>query len=416
MRSMISTAPAGLLVGCVLLFTTAAGAAPAPAYAVLLREAQQTAPRLAEANAGVREAQGKADQARAIPNPTLGVVVENFGGQRPFRSFDQAETTFSLTQPLELGGKRGSRTGAARAEVTASEARARQARADFAYDLALAYALAEASDTRSRLATDAATRARDDLRIARALVEVGREANLRLVTAQAAEASTRAEAEAARADAIEALGRLSALAGTPQPYTSLSESLLAPPSGTVERTEPPSDMPAVQVAQAEREAARRLIDVERSRAVPDVTASLGWRRLAGNDATALVAGLAAPLPLFDRNRGNVVAASARASAAEARFNGVRLQAESDWRASQAQAAAAHTRVSASQESEAAAAEAYRIARIGYESGRTPLVEVLNAQRALTEAHLRTVEAQVARVRAAATLARLAGRAPFGVTE
>ena len=416
MRSMISTVRAAFLVGGALLPAAPAGAAPAPSYAVLLREAQQTAPRLVEAQAGVREARGKAEQARTIQNPTLGVVVENFGGQRPFRRFDQAETTVSLAQPLELGGKRGSRTGAARAEVTASEARARQSKADFAYDLALAYAMAEAADTRSRLASDAAARARDDLRIARALVEVGREANLRLVTAQAAEASARAEAGAARADAIEALGRLSALSGAPQPYTSLASSLLGQPWPTTEPIEPPSDMPAVQVAQAEREAARRLVDVERSRAIPDVTASLGWRRLAGDDATALVAGLSAPLPLFDRNRGNVVAASARASAAEARFNGARLQAEADWRAAHVQTAAMETRVSASRESEAAAAEAYRLGRVGYESGRTPLIEVLNAQRALTEARLRTVEAQVARVRAATTLARLAGHAPFGVTE
>uniref|UniRef100_UPI0025DB3375 TolC family protein n=1 Tax=uncultured Caulobacter sp. TaxID=158749 RepID=UPI0025DB3375 len=181
---------------------------------------------------------------------------------------------------------------------------------------------------------------------------------------------------------------------------------------------PPADMPALQVARAEREAAGRLVTVERRRAIPDVTASFGVRQLngqglAGGNGTAVIAGVSLPFPLFDQNRGNVAAASARANAADARFEEARLRAEADWRSARIQADAAVSRVTASQQSEAAADEAYRLARVGYESGKTPLVEVLNAQRALTDARRTTLDARMARVRAEATLARLAGRAPFG---
>ncbi|MCK5910343.1 MAG: TolC family protein, partial [Caulobacter sp.] len=385
----------------------------------LLRQASQTAPRLKEAQAGVLEAQGLAQQARARPNPVVDLQTENFAGQGPYKGTNLAETTVSVAQTLELGGKRSTRISAAKAEVSAAEARNRQAAADFAYDLALAYAGAEAAQARADLADQALKRSQDDLRVSRALVEAGREANLRLVTAQAAEASTRANAEAARADAVEALARLSALAGASQPYTSLAGGLLSAPAApeTADGV-PPADMPALQVARAEREAAGRQVVAERRRAAPDVTASLGVRRLngqgfGGDDATAVIAGVSLPFPVFDRNRGNVAAASARASAADARFEDARLRAEADWRSARIQTDAAVSRVAASQQSEAAAEEAYRLARVGYESGKTPLVEVLNAQRALTDARGTTLDARVARVRAQAAMARLAGRAPFG---
>lgn len=406
-----------LALACAAWGAVAAGpvwAEPAPTFADLLRQASQTAPRLKEAQAGVSEAQGLALQARARPNPVIGLQAENFGGSNPYKGGDGAETTLSVAQALELGGKRTARVSAANAEVTAAEARSRQAAADFAYELALAYAGAEAAQSRADLAAQTLKRSQDDLKVSRALVEAGREANLRLVTAQAAEAAARADAEAARADAIEALARLSALAGAPEPYTSLAGGLLtAPAAPQTAEAVPPADMPALQVARAEREAARRLVGVEQRRAVPDVTASIGVRRLNGDDATALVAGVSAPFPLFDRNRGNVAAASARANAADARFEQTRLRAEADWRSARVQTDAAVSRVSASQQSEAAADEAYRLARVGYESGKTPLMEVLNAQRALTDARRATLDARVARVRAQATLARLAGLAPFG---
>lgn len=79
-------------------------------------------------------------------------------------------------------------------------------------------------------------------------------------------------------------------------------------------------------------------------AVTDVTASFGVRRLNGDDATTVMAGVSAPFPLFDQNRDNVAAASARANAASARFEDTRLRAEADWRSARAQADAAVDRV------------------------------------------------------------------------
>ena len=54
-------------------------------------------------------AAARARQARAWENPTLSVEVENVLGRGPYRDFDAAESTVSLSQPLPLGGGRGAR-------------------------------------------------------------------------------------------------------------------------------------------------------------------------------------------------------------------------------------------------------------------------------------------------------------------
>lgn len=411
-RLLYAAASAAAILGA-LASGGAAAADPAPPFRELLSQAQTAAPRLAEAAASVRQAEGLARQAAARPNPTLGVEVENFSGSGPYGGTSQAETTFSVGQPIELGGKRGARIAAGRAGLEAARARLVQSRADFAFALADAYGQAEAADRQVALAQEALTLAGDVLRVARALVEAGKEAELRSLQAQAAVTSARAALDAARAARAEAYGQLTALSGSPTPFTSLTDSLL-----TVANATPPRrdidvlTTPAVVAAEAEREAAARRVRVERTRAVPDVTVSAGARRFSGDNSTAFVAGVSVPIPLFDQNRGNITAAQGELQGAEARLNAARLDAQADLRTALFQVDAALTRVGAATESEETAVEAYRLTQIAYEAGKAPLVELINARRALADARAQTIDAQLARLRAEAGLARLQGR-PLG---
>ncbi|WP_197422689.1 TolC family protein, partial [Phenylobacterium sp. CCH9-H3] len=228
----------------------------------------------------------------------------------------------------------------------------------------------------------------------RALVEAGKEAELRSLQAQAGVTSARAALDAARTARASAFARLTALAGSPAPFTALAESLLPRPTPeNLERTIDALSVPAVVAAQAEREAAARRVRVERTRAIPDVTVSAGVRRFSGDDSSAVVAGVSVPIPVFDQNRGNVNAAQGELLAAEARLNAARLDAEAELRTALFQVEAAQTRVAAAVQTEATAAEAYRLTRIAYEAGKSPLVELTNARRALAEARTQTIEAQ-----------------------
>ena len=393
-----------------------ARAEPAPPYRDLLRNAG-AAPRLAEAAAETRRAEGLARQAGARPNPTLSLSSENFSGSGPYRGFDAAETTLQADLPLELGGQRAARVVAGRAEIEAARARAKQAQATYAYDLAIAYATAEAAGLRVQRAQDEVDAATEDTRAARALVEAGREANLRALQSEASLGAARAELDAAKATRVAAFARLTSLAGFPRPITTISSSLLearTAPSNA-EASFDPLNSPLYLAAAAEREAAVRLIRVEQTRAIPDVTASVGIRRFGGGNGTAALAGLSLPFPVFDRNRGNIEAARAALQAAEARLEGSRLDAEAEGRAALSQVAASQARLDAALASERAASEAYRLSRIGYESGKTSLLELITARRAVGEARSAIIDARVARTSAEAALARLQGRIPFGET-
>ncbi len=406
---------AALLLGAGLatLAPAVAAADPAPPYPELLRLAKAS-PRLKAAQADVAQAEGLARQASALPNPSLSVSTENFGGDGAYRGSRSAETTASLEQTIELGGKRGARIAAGRAGVDLSRARARQAEADFAFTLAEAYGSAEAADVRLQLANDALALAEDDARVATALVKAGKEADLRTLQARAAVEAARSEAGEAQAARGAALARLTALADAPTPFTAVPVSLLA----HADRAETvpvvdPTTTPGYLVARAEREAVDRRVRVERTRATPDVTLSLGVRKLRADDAHALVGGVSLPFPVFDRNKGNVAAAGAELTAAEQRLAVVRLDAQADIQSASARLQASFARVTSARDGEAAAQEAYRLTRAGYEAGKLPLSEVLLARRALTDARTRTLTARLDRLNAEAELAHLAGATPFG---
>ncbi|MBJ7412476.1 MAG: TolC family protein [Phenylobacterium sp.] len=402
--------------GCLGVVAAAALAASAhaeaaPPFAALLAAAQKS-PNLAVSAAEVDAATARLRQARTWRNPEVSLEAENFGGERPYRGFDAAESTLSVSQTLELGGKRQARTAAAGFAVEQARAEQRQAGVDFAARLALAYGEAEAADARVTQLQEAVSAAEADARVARLLVENGREAQLRGLQAAAEAQAARASLSEAVAAREAAFARLTAVAGTGETYDALSESLLTR-SPAASSAAADVDTPAVLASLAARNAAASRVDVERRQATPDVTVSAGVRRYGDDDATAFIAGVSAPLPLFDRNRGATDAARAELRAADARLQQARLEAAADLAAARAQSRSATSRVEAAQASEAAAAEAYRLARIGYEAGRLPLLELSAARRALAAARTATIDARLARLRAEAEIARLTGRTPFG---
>ncbi len=387
----------------------------APSFPEFIRQAERSSPRLMEIEASIDAADGRARQAAAWPNPVAGAEIEDIAGTGAYRGTAQAQTTLTISEPLEIGGQRGARAAAGRANLDEARARRIQQRADVGFDLAIAFASAEAAQNRVQLLTQDSDRVQEDLRIAHALVAAGKEGELRVMQIEAAAAAAEADLVAAKSEETAALARLGSLAGADGEYNGVKPSLLltaAPLQVEFDTRGGTSLAPGIQTAQAERESADRRLILEQKRAIPTPSVSVGVRRISGDDATVWVAGFSMPIPLFDRNRGEISAARAEVRAADARLAAARLEAAAQHRAVFAQAAAANSRLAATERGEAAAREAYRLGRIGYEAGRTPLIELLSARRALTDAQLRSLDARLARVQAEASLARLAGRIPF----
>ncbi|MEG1116987.1 MAG: TolC family protein, partial [Janthinobacterium sp.] len=344
----------GKLTGIVLsLFVGAAQAADAPSLAALLQQSETQAPALLEQAATVRAAGADARQARAWANPSLGYTGENLGAPK-MDGVSQRQDTYTLTQVFEIGGKRSARIEAEQRKADAVGARERQIRIAFANELAVAYATAEAMQLRKQVADAELARANDDFRATTALVQAGREAQLRLAQARASVSAAEAAVQSAVADATDALERLSAVAGADQPYTGISHPFLdhaiAPRSDQRWTTDA---SPALASARAESDALTAQVRMEQKRWVPDVGVSAGMRKFGWSNERAAIIGVNINIPLFDRNQHGVTAARERASAAEQRVEAARLEAQATHRAAQARVVATERRLQAAEQGETA---------------------------------------------------------------
>lgn len=402
-------------VSLAILLSSPALSAPLLTVDQALREARERAPYAQELAERVRADEGRLQQARARPNPEVDVQLEDFAGSRSLSGTRAAQTTGSFALPVELGGKRQARIGAAASTLGLTRAETAAA----LLDLDLAVRRAHIQSAEAEAATDLAGR---ELEIARTLEETvgklvtaGREPPLRQVTAATERAQAEANVTLAAAERVAARESLAALIGR------AAADFEVPPLAT-DRTAigpvgvlSPADAD-LRSADLQLEAAQQRLRLARSERAPDVRLSVGVRRLAAEDATAMVAGVSIPFPLFNRNGGNIAAAAADARAAEAQRQRRVREAEARLAASDARARAALERVATYERIVVPGAEeALRIARIGYAAGRFPYVDLLQAQRGLATARRDRLAAARDAVLALAERDRAAGLTQYSET-
>ena len=137
---------------------------------------------------------------------------------------------------------------------------------------------------------------------------------------------------------------------------------------------------------AEMNQKKALVAFEKSRSVPDVTVSAGTKYLAEPGDTAFVVGLSIPLPIFNRNQGNI-------SSARARVNKTREFArQADVSVGTQLVDVYQSMISAYQQTLnlkdkiiPASEKAFDAARQGYAQGKFGYLDLLDAQRTLFQA-------------------------------
>lgn len=391
------------LVACLAMLTPGSAFAEPVTLADALARAAASSPALAAAEADVAAVMGRAQQAGLRPNPELGLEIENFSGTGAFSGIEEAESTLSVGQTFELGGKRPARERAARAEIDAARLRLAVARADLEQQVRDAYAEAWADGRRVELARDQFLRADNLQTIAAELVDAGREPPLRALRARTAALEAVGRVRAAEAEYAEAQRALSALwgGGEDLPEPTGPETVSAP-AAVID----PASALDVRLAEAEVATSIAVVDRERTLSRPDVTVSVGARQFRGTDDTALVFGASMPLGLFDRNQGNIAAANAERTGAEARRNAALAGAIRRTRDAQAALRTAEAQLTFLEtQAEPEAIEAVRIAREGFAAGRFTLLDVLDAEEALNTVQADMITAELERAQAVAALVR-----------
>ncbi|OYW46380.1 MAG: hypothetical protein B7Z08_02320 [Sphingomonadales bacterium 32-68-7] len=378
---------------------------PLPANLTLARaleEAEARSPAIAAAVANVAAARGRLRQAGFRSNPELSVEVENFLGTGELSRLQGTEVTVAVSQRLDLAGRRPARQAVGRAELTVSELRLRIVQAELAQAVRQQFAGAVAARERVRVATENEERFRELARIAGILVDAGREPPLRALRAQSAASQARAELRAAEAEDAASRRTLAALFGVeiaPEAVAGSLTDILPTATSNVESLD--VRLANAQVALAE--ANLRQASVEGRL---DPAAGLGIRHIQATGDQALVAGFSMPLPIRDRNQGNVEAARAEILAAEAERTGARVGATARIANATGNLSAASARVEALEEAAIPEGrEALRLAQLSYQAGKIELIELIDAQAALASAETDLIAARLAQAQAAAELAR-----------
>jgi len=363
------------------------------------------------ANPGLRSAgrlAGIADgavlQAGARPNPELSLSTE--GTERNTRT-----ETVQLSQVLELGGKRAARIAVAEGERSLAQGEIAIRRAGLRADVAAAYLEALTAQERLALARASFELARKATLVTGRRVAAGKLSPVEQARSGVAEAQVELELDGAEADLALARRRLAALWGESRP---LARSLQEPaPDGAGQRLPgwPElqarlADAPQLRLAQAAIAARDAQVGLERARRIPDLTLSVGSQREREPGRTQGVVGVSVPLPLFDRNQGNLLSALRRADQARDDLDAERLRVELAVAEAWQRADVAANQVEALRKRILPAAQgAYEAAVTGFEMGKFAFTDVLDAQRTLFQTRTHYLRALSDRYRAIAELQR-----------
>lgn len=365
-----------------------------------------THPEIAAARSDVNAYEGVSLQAEARPNPEISALMEDT------RSATRV-TTLQINQPIELGGKREARIEAASKGRTAAEADFESRRAEIRASVVTAFFEVLIAQERRELAQSLADLSRRASDAAKRRVLAGKVSPVEETKANIAEANARIELAQADSALAIARKRLTALWGNPLPQfeRALGDAESLPPLPELADLQASlANAPLMQRARAEIDRRQALADLEKTRGVPDVTVSLGARRNEELGLNQAILGVSIPLPVFDRNQGNQLAAlkltdKARDELVATEF---RLSAE---------LAQAHERLAAArreadtlrQDVLSGSRSAYDAATRGFDLGKFNFLDVLDAQRTLFQAQSQYLQAIAEAHRATAEIERVLGR-------
>ena len=380
-----------------------------PKQTLTLREAAALAllhnPKLAAFAWNVRAAEARAIQAGLSPNPRAGYNAENFAG--PNGNDLLFRQTIRLSQVIELAGKRRKRLDLARADqrLTAWDYEAQ--RLEVVTQVAQRHVTVVAAQARIELE-------RRTLRLAEqvhAIVNQRVEAGV-VPTAERDKAAVRVSLVRIALDrAGHALGAarqaLASTWGGPVPtfhqaVGNLDEPLPVPKQEqlmTMARNNP-------RIARWSDEIEQRHLAIKLAKAntIPDINAGGGVRHFPDAEDVAAVVEFSVPIPLFDRNQGEVLRArydlgkaKVLQQAAEAALREELAAAHADF------ASAVFALHTLRNETLPAAKSAFEAANEAFEHGQTDYIDVLDAERTLVEAERQLIDAQESHQRSATRL-------------
>ncbi len=295
------------------------------ALAEAVERVRQHHPLVIAAKQRIAVAEAEKLDAGSRPNPSLSISGENFPlgpTERGFSFADSLDWFATYSHTFETGDKRRLRLSLAERNLEASQAEAEAVERQVVYEVKLAYQLISISRLRVELLRENLNNLNylvslNEVRVREGYTAEGDLIKARL-EAQRVEYQLRKaslEYERAKIGLLRAMGASSFENGDlnfeivedlDYRQVSLNAALLQ---------EAAMRLPQALAAQARVERAQALLRLEQARARPDLTASFGYKR--NGPDNALYGALTVPLPIYQRNQGQIARAQAEVAMAEA---------------------------------------------------------------------------------------------------
>ncbi len=361
----------------------------------------------------LRAAEARVLQAGLRPNPQLEVEIEDVGGRRERSSFEAAQTTVQVGQPVELGGKRAKRTRVASLDKELVQWDYRAARLDVIRQVTRAFAGVLAAQERLGLADRLLELSRQAQSAVAQRVKAGKDSPVEELRADVAFSESRIERQKAEKALIAARHGLAATWGGRAPaFEKVEGPFYETPAPTplVDMSKAIAGNPDLARWETEEDRRRAALRLEKARGVPDVTVGAGVRRYEETDDEAMVFGLALPLPLFDRNQGGILEATAQLGKTRRQYVAAQVKTLAALsEATSARAAAYDETAILRRDVLPKAQRAFEAAQQGYQQGKFDYLHLLDAQRTLFQTQARYVDAIEEYHKSQADVDRLFGR-------
>lgn len=349
-------------------------------------------------------------QAASRPNPTLSGQVQDLRSQNRIASI-------ILSQQLETAGKRDKRMAAADASLSMAEADIRITQAEISAKTYAAFYQVLAAQQAQALAQQLLKISTQSKESTAKRVLAGKVSPVEETKAKVAEAGLKIDLASASQQLVSAKQRLASLwaksleSNSHEDYIAVGELEQLNNSATLDDlTAQLADSPRLRKASLAITQKQALSAIEQSKQTPDLTVSLGAQRneeLGGT--TQAIIGLSIPIPVFDKNQGNLQSARAREFQSidekTALENQLKTELADAYSRRQLQIEASNMY---QQDILQGAQSAYEAARKGFEFGKFSFLEVLDAQRTLFQAKTQFIQTLVLARLAEADIQKILG--------
>ncbi|MEI6126093.1 MAG: TolC family protein [Pseudomonadota bacterium] len=336
----------------------------------------------------IRSAEARALQAGLLPNPQIETSLENFKGDKEQKGFRSAETTFQISQLLELGGKRSKRSHLADVEKNLAEWEYESMRLDVFTEITNAFWDVFAAQERLTIATELSRLSEETYLTVVERVKAGKVPSVEEIQAKVSLTTTKIAFEKTKRELETFRKKLAATWGNTSPAFEKAAGVI----DTIAPIPSPEKLdglicqnPDVARWDAEVEKALAGVKLKDAGAIPDVTIGAGPRYFNETDNTAFVMSLSMPIPVFNRNQGEKREARYALAKAEEEQRAALLKAQTELGQAYQELSSAFMSASSLKDTALPAADsAFTASLEGYREGKFNYLIVLDSQRTLFE--------------------------------